>query len=324
MAPISSLSFETNKGREIILHADTASGEKAERIHDAYLPFSKEQLREHYAGDGDKGTRERWLKEYTNPAGLHKEYCARNPDRKGYRVDNMRRPLQIEKDERFWVASSFMALFHHERKKELFIDLFDQSFIEMPKLDGLATWEQCLDGRLSLFFEANLHASRSYQEWLSRREERRIIPYIRDAAVGKKKLEGPTHVDALLINESNGFAAQFEGKLLSDMNCEVTYYLMRNQIARNIDVMLEWNRDRQGPLSRRNPDRTVFLLVTPEIIKENPHSRFYGYKYEEYKANPASIGQDLPHRLGIDWGIISSRIGWVTWEGMKRIYSSSA
>ncbi|MBI0584651.1 MAG: hypothetical protein ISF22_10560 [Methanomassiliicoccus sp.] len=279
---------------------------------------------QHYAGDGDEGTRDRWLKEYTDPADLHKEYCAKNPNRKCYKVDDMRRPLQIEKDERFWVASSLMSLFHNERNKELFIKLFKQSFKEMPKLDGLTTWEQCLDGKISLFFEANLPSSKVYQEWLSGRDERRIIPYIRDAAWEKKKLEGPTHVDALLINESNGFAAQFEGKLLSDMSCEVTFDLMRNQMARNIDVMLEWNLDKHGPLARRNPNRTVFLLVTPEIIKGCPHSRFYGYKYEEYKQDPDSIGQDLLHRKGVDWGTVSSRLGWATWEGVKGIGSLPA
>ncbi len=290
-----------------------------ELIHDKYLPFTKEQLKEHYAGDGDMETMERWLKEYTDPVELHKEYCVRNPNRKGYKVEDMRRPLQIEKDERFWVASSLMALFHNERNKNMFVKLFKQAFEGMPKLDGLLTWEQCLDGKLSLFFEANLPASKTYQEWLAEREERRIIPYIREAAWGKKKLEGPTHVDALLINENNGFAAHFEGKLLSDMSCEVTYDVMRNQMARNIDVMLEWNRDKHGPLSRRDPNRTVFLLLTPEIIKKNPHSRFYGYKYDEYKRDPGSIGRDLPHRKGIDWKTISSRVGWATWEEMKRV-----
>jgi len=45
-----------------------------------------------------------------------------------------------------------MALFHSERNMDMFVELFKQAFEGMPKLDGLLTWEQCLDGNLSLFF----------------------------------------------------------------------------------------------------------------------------------------------------------------------------
>ncbi len=274
---------------------------------------------EHYAGGGDEGTRERWAEVYIGPAKMHKEFCAKHSMRKGFKIEDMQKPLQIEKDERFRVASSLMSIYHGERRKERFIELFKRAFKGMPKLDKITSWDQCFDGKLSLFLETSLPASKSYQQWLCGKEERMIIPYIRDAAWQKVKLEGPTHVDALLINEDNGFAAQIEGKLLSDLDPKVTYDVLRNQFARNIDVMLEWNLDRAVPLSKRNPNRTVFLLITPEVIKQNPHSRFYGYKYEEYTTRPESINVDLQHRQGLSWGDIASRIGWATWEDFQKL-----
>ena len=76
------------------------------------------------------------------------------------------------------------------------------------------------------------------------------IPYILRAAKGKKRsLEGPTHVDAILVNIDNGFGILFEAKVLSDISYQITYDTTRNQIARNIDVMLEENTSDGSPLN---------------------------------------------------------------------------
>ena len=94
---------------------------------------------------------------------------------------------------------------------------------------------------------------------------------------------------------------------------------MRNQIARNIDVMLEKNENLCEPLNKRDPEKTLFLLITPKLFKENPSSRLYGYKFNEYKTRPESLSDDLPHRKNYDWQSISSRLGWLTWEDFKDV-----
>jgi hypothetical protein len=146
-----------------------------------------------------------------------------------------------------------------------------------------------------------------------------LIPYVLDSNNGHKDLEGATNVDAMLINPDNGFAVVIEAKVLSDISYQITYDVTRNQIARSIDVMLEKNPHLCPPLNRRDPDRTLFLLLTPEIFKMNPGSRLYGYKFREYKNDPQSLADDLPHRSGFDWQSISRRFGWLTWENFKTV-----
>lgn len=130
-------------------------------------------------------------------------------------------------------------------------------------------------------------------------------------------LEGATNVDAMLMNSKNGFAVIIEAKVLSDISYEITYDTMRNQIARNIDVMLEENKELCHPLSKRDPKKTLFLLITPKLFKDNPSSRLYGYKLSDYKTKPVTLSGDLPHRKNCDWQNVSNRLGWLTWEDFK-------
>src|SRR5260370_24125769 len=57
----------------------------------------------------------------------------------------------------------------------------------------------------------------------------------------------------------------FEAKVLADASGGIGFDVVRNQIARSIDVMLEPNPNLQEPLTRRRPDRTFFVLITPGV-----------------------------------------------------------
>lgn len=232
----------------------------------------------------------------------------------------MKWPCQIEKDERFWIATSMMTIFHSQNRRRELTKLFRNAYGDIPPLRGLDSWEKCFGEKLHLFFEPNLPSPSSYKEWLLRNHiERQFIPYVLDSAKNKKNLEGPTNVDAMLLNSKNGFAVIIEAKVLSDISYEITYDTMRNQIARNIDVMLEENKELCHPLNKRDPEKTLFLLITPKLFKDKPSSRLYGYKLSEYKTNPESLSGDLPHRKNCDWQNISSRLGWLTWKHFKNV-----
>ncbi len=136
----------------------------------------------------------------------------------------------------------------------------------------------------------------------------------------KDNLEGPTNVDAIIINSKNGFSTIIEAKVLSDISINVRYDSMRNQLAMNIDVMLESNGNLCEPLNKRDPDKTLFLLITPKLFKDNPTSRLYGYKFSEYKSNPVALENDIPHRKEEnELKLIASRLGWITWEDIHEI-----
>ncbi len=297
-------------------------------IHPIYLPFSEQQILSHFAEvrGVSPSKRAKYLRYYMASIGRYADYCQRNPDRKSKSLREMRLPCQVEKDERFWVAASMMTIFHSQNRTQEFISLLRRAYGDEPPVEGVSSWNECVSDSLYLYFEANLPSPPSYKSWLQRHlSERQIIPYLLDGAFGKtgtryrKNLEGATEVDALLLNSDNGFALMIEAKVVSDISCEITYDLMRNQIARNIDVMLERNDRLCHPLNRRDPAKTLFLLVTPRLFKDIPKSHLYGFKFNEYKSDPSSLGLDLPHRTDCDWKDLSKRLGWLTWEDFRDV-----
>jgi len=279
-----------------------------------YLPFTEKQLLEHFAKN------ERHLDYYRDSIKSYREYVLKNPQRRGRPLSEMKRPCQIEKDERFWTASCMMTVFHSVHRQQHLAEFFTMAYGATPPLSGLDSWEECFGEELNLFFEVDLPSPASYKEWLFQNlRQQQLIPHILESAKGKRNLEGPTQVDAVLLNHNNGFAVMIEAKVLSDISCQITYDATRNQIARIIDVMLEENKGLCEPLKRRKPERTLFLLLTPELFKVNSSSRFYEYKFNDYKKKPESMAADLPHRKSQDWREVSNRLGWLTWENFNRV-----
>jgi hypothetical protein len=189
-------------------------------------------------------------------------------------------------------------------------------FGSQPPISLFQRWEECFDGDLRLYFEAHLPSPASYKRWLRENlRQRNLIPYVLRAAsrAGNRDFEGATHIDALLVNASNGFAVLVEAKVLSDISYQVSFDVARKQLARNIDVMLEQNPLLEPPLRGRDPEKTLFVFQSPAMFKTNPHVRLYGWLLQDYK-NPGAIARDLPHRGKRDGTSVASRIGWLTWE----------
>ena len=295
-------------------------------IHPTYLPFAKEELRKHFEHANDPDGNVSYFIRSAEAA------CAFKGERVRGSLQDMRRPLQIEKDEKFWTAATLMTIWRVRNRNEVITELLHRAFADREPLPlvGLTSWTECLDGDLHLCLEAVLPSPKGYSDWLSERlkigdnDPRHLIPFIRDSAVGKKNLEGATHVDALIVNASNGFSIMIEAKVLSDISYEVTYDVTRNQIARNLDVLLKNHRSLalRESLNRRDPTKTLFLLQTPRIFKEPGRNRLYYYKFREYTTDATTIGRDIPHRVsGVDWANLSRRIGWITWEDCREVES---
>jgi hypothetical protein len=290
-------------------------------MHSIYLPFTEGQLRSHFADVRKNGN-------CSDSSGKHIRYyknslanyvnCPQGEERKGTTLSHIRKPCQVEKDEKFWTASCLMTVFYSNNRIKLFTQLFKNAYGEKPPIPGIKNWDECLKGELHLYFETNLPSPAQYKKWLRKNlRKQQFIPYILDSDNGKKNLEGPTNFDAILLNENNGFSVVIEAKVLSDISCHITYDVMRNQIARNIDVMLDRNDALCPPLNYRDPEKTLFLLLTPQLFKDNPQSRLYGYKMNEYITKPDSLKYDLPHRNECDWSSISKCLGWLTWEDFR-------
>lgn len=286
-------------------------------IDHLYLPFSVQQLRQHFLSDPDGH-----ILPFLKSAERYHEFLNNHPDRTRLPLDQSRYPCQIEKDERFWTATTLMTFYHSARRQANFAELLSRRFGAIPPIGEIKSWADCLTGTLHLFLEPTLPSPPGYRNWLQQHvRERQFIPYVLDAADSPpgKALEGPTHVDALVLNEDNGFAVMFEAKVLSDISYQVSYDVRRNQIARNVDVMLERNSDLSPPLNRRDPHRTLFVLLTPEVFRAYPHSRLYGWLFRDYRSNPDALARDIPHRDPEDWHRIVQRLAWLTWEDCKAI-----
>lgn len=291
-------------------------------IHDIYLPFTEAQLLGHFASPiKENQDVERHLAYYRESVKRLAEFNAGPPPTGRNARSAIRRARQIEKDERFWVASALMGIFHSVDAPARWEDLMTTTFGEEPPLPGFMAWGEALRAPLRLYFETSLPSPPSYRSWLRNHiDQRALVPYIREAAAtAGDRLEGPTHVDALLLSEETGFAVLFEAKALSDVDSKISFDVMRNQIARNVDVMLESNPGLAEPLCRRDPDRTCFALLTPQVFKDNPHSRLYGWLLHRYWQDPDALALDLRHRGDVDWHSVSRRLGWVTFEDCDRI-----
>ena len=290
-------------------------------LHPVYLPFTEAQLAEHFApiaGRAGRDEAQRHLAYYRDSVTRLADFnAAPKPAGKDARTLT-RRARQIEKDERFWVVAALMGVFHAPDRVRRLGELLSVALGPTPPIDGLATWQEALAGELHLFFEANLPSPPTYRQWLRGHiADRALIPYVHEAAADAgERLEGPTHVDALLLAEDNGFAVLFEAKVISDADSKVSFDVMRNQLARNIDVMLDANPGLPAPLSKRAPERTCFVLLTPEVFRDHPHSRLYGWLLPSYQTDPLSLARDLCHRdrQALDWPAVSRRLGWLTFE----------
>lgn len=290
-----------------------------------YLPFTEGQLRHHFAPAGaDRTSADKHLDYYRKSVQAARDWVSRPPSgTPAERAQAKRRGLQMQKDERFWIVTALMSIYYAPDRAAVLAALLKRCLGEVPPLDGLATWEQALGRQedLRLFFEVSLPTPKEYREELSRHlDERVLIPHLlesaKETAAAGHALEGATKVDALLIAPETGFAVLFEAKVLADASASIGYDVLRNQLARNIDVMLQPNPNLKQPLSQRRPGRSCFVLLTPEIFRSHPESRLYGWLMRDYQTSAAVLQRDLPHRhfSGTDLAAVAGRLGWLTWE----------
>ena len=138
----------------------------ADVLHHTYLPFTADQLREHFApvlGPGDRDRHLRYYRASVEEARKHDELI-----RSGGKATPAQTRLgrQMEKDERFWVAAALISLYANGGlgRAELFARLLERAGLRPPP--GFPRWQDALAGALDLFFEVNLPSPGRYRAWL--------------------------------------------------------------------------------------------------------------------------------------------------------------
>ncbi len=290
-------------------------------IHETYLPYTAEELGRHFVQVSGSGAPDRHTRYYLSSREAAGR-LARRAAQLGGMDASRRRALetygnQMQKDERFWVAAALMGLYWSGDRVGAFARLFARGLPAGPG-DG-TSWDALLGSAddLELYFEVNLPAPSSYREWLrAHADEAVVMPSMRQALAGRAgvRAEGQTKADAVLISRTTGFAAVFEAKVLSDISTHTTYDARRNQLARNVDVLLDRHPKLTGSLAARDPERSFLFLLTPEQFRSNPETRLYGTLLPRYRAEPALLHRHLPHRDATQVAGASRRLGWLSWE----------
>jgi hypothetical protein len=299
-------------------------------MHPIYLPFTADQLLSHFAPVVGAGKKNRHLKYYRASIARAKEYD--DVVSRGCRPTPAQTLLgrQMEKDERFWVATALMTLYHANggsAQAETFGVLLERAGLHPPA--RFRRWADALAGPLDLFFEVNLPSPRCYRKWLRNHLDERVpIPYLREkAAAPGARLEGATHADGMLLARDSKVAVIFEAKVLSDVSTHVTYDVARNQLARTIDVMLEAP-GQHSLLSIRKPELTFLVLLTPALMQTSENvnqktiglSRLYGWLMPAYRNRDNSLlRQHLPHRHQHEVASAADRLGWASWEDCNAV-----
>ncbi len=123
-------------------------------------------------------------------------------------------------------------------------------------------------------------------------------PVWQERAMKFDRVEGATEVDIELQGES--YLIYVEAKLHSDISWATTYDPQRNQIARNIDCLLE-------NAAGRTPHFWMF-------VKDRGPGHGYTQTIESYRTNPSSLASLIPHRSPELVAEVASRIAVLTWS----------
>ena len=242
------------------------------------------------------------------------------------------RGRQMEKDERFWIVSALMNLFHSKGELDrptLFADLMARASIRPPEAFG--SWQAAFAGGLHLYFETNLPSPPSYRSWLQGHLRKRVlVPYLHEAASrAGSRVEGATKLDAMLVAPRTGVAVAFEAKVLSDASHSITNDVLRNQIARIIDTLLDRNPTLMPPLDQRVPAYSYFVLVTPEVFRHENNDDFLGGRLYSWlmraylDPDDILLKKHLSHRGPDQLAGVPARIGWTTWDDMNLVLPGS-
>ena len=127
-------------------------------------------------------------------------------------------------------------------------------------------------------------------------------PLLTARASDPKPVEGNSEID--VVFEVSELLVFVEAKLGSDISMQTTYDPSRNQIARNIDCLIDESRGRIP----------MFWM----FVRDLGPKRAYVQLMREYRDNPGTLARDLPHRDPAVLEAIAQRLIMVTWRDLGR------
>jgi hypothetical protein len=114
-------------------------------------------------------------------------------------------------------------------------------------------------------------------------------------------VEGPSEIDIAFDHAE--FLIFVEAKLGSDLSMRTAYDPVRNQIARNIDCLLE-----------KSAGRAPFFWL---LVRDEEPARAYVQLVSNYRSDPALLARDLPHRDTTTLDKIAQNLTVLLWSDFK-------
>jgi len=148
-----------------------------------------------------------------------------------------------------------------------------------------------------------VHSPEDYLEESRRRMLSSRNPIWAARATSSEPVEGPSEIDVTI--ETGKSVIFMEAKLGSDISMNTTYDPHRNQIARNIDCLL----DRAG---QKAP---AFWMM----VRDESPSRAYVQLMAAYRSDPELLARDLPHRNLEDLAHICESLTTIRWSDFQEL-----
>jgi hypothetical protein len=198
-----------------------------------------------------------------------------SPMSEDYVTWNMMRLLQLTDACLWW--PKLLALARKENPSSIFPGMEN----EFPELD---VWQKCL-------------SPQEYERLSRERMAHSNNPSLVARSKNASPVEGETEVD--LVIRGRSYLIHVEAKLESDVSMKTTYDPDRNQIIRNVDVLLEES-------NHRVP---IFWM----FVKDKGSARAYTQLTDLYRTDPETLAVALPHRDPSVLWVIAQRITLLEW-----------
>jgi hypothetical protein len=150
-------------------------------------------------------------------------------------------------------------------------------------------------------------APRAYEALSRERMRTSENPVWRERSLDMNAVEGASEIDITL--EGRGYVVYIEAKLGSDVSLSTTYDPERNQIARNVDCVLE-------VCGKRRP---IFWM----FVRDRPPLRAYVQLMARYQM-VTELSRSLPHRASTRLEEVSSSLAVVTWFELFSLIPNAA
>ncbi len=149
-------------------------------------------------------------------------------------------------------------------------------------------------------------APRAYEALSRERMRASEIRAWRERSLDMNPVEGPSEID--ISFEGHSYVVYIEAKLGSDVSLSTTYDPERNQIARNIDCLLELRCNR----------RPIFWM----LVRDRQPTRAYTQLMSRYR-DATELKRSLPHRVAARLEEVASGLAVLTWAELLTLLADT-